>query len=332
MKKAIIAIILSALTLNLRAMEHPQVNQKNCKELVEIKTLSEISVQVKPNLSEAIIYFIDELYRSLQSRPKLQDCIKELESQKYIMMLLFNTYLSKIDDNNKIMDLFIDFINCRIDQSLKHNNILYSIGLHSFMFFFKQKNIDVNDLKIFNQSLLSYIISSDNVFALRVFSSILRKSEEIKEDSKLYLDVNIKDEYGYTPLIWLARLSALIHNDKKSQYYNIKEMAKILIFKGANIDAQNVNGNTALMCAVMNDNRELVELLIENGANINVQNVNGNTALMCAAVNDNIELIELLLKNGANINAQNVNGNTVLAYAFNDERIKQLLLERSTQN
>ena len=149
MKKAIIAIILSVLTLNLCAMEQPQVNQKNCKELVAtIKTLSEKSVQVKPNLSEAMIYFIDELYVSLPIRPKLQDCIKEVESQKYIIMLLFNTYLSKIDDNNKIMGLFIDFINCRIDQSLKHNNILYSIILHSFMFFFKQKNININDLKI----------------------------------------------------------------------------------------------------------------------------------------------------------------------------------------
>lgn len=302
MKKVIIAIILSALTLKLCAMEQSQVNQNNCKELIEIKNLCERAVQVKPNLSEAIIYFIDELYRSLQRKPKLQYCIKEVESQKYIIMLLFNTYLSKIDDNNKIMDLFIDFINCRIDQSLKHNNILYSIGLHSFMFFFKQKNININDLKIFNQSLLSYIISSDNVFALRVFSSILRKSEEIKEDSKLYLDVNIKDEDGYTPLIWLARLSALIHNDKKlkkSQYCNIKEMASILISKGANIDARNVNGNTALMYAAMNDN---------------------------------IELVELLLKNGADIKILNNNGNTVFAHALNNEEIKQLLLERSTQN
>ena len=43
---------------------------------------------------------------------------------------------------------------------------------------------------------------------------------------------------------------------------------------GANIDAQNKNGNTAIMFAIVNGQLECVRTLMDGGANIDAQNNN----------------------------------------------------------
>ena len=52
--------------------------------------------------------------------------------------------------------------------------------------------------------------------------------------------------------------------------------------KNNKVNSTDEEGNTALMYASYNGNREIVELLIENGADIDHENNDGNTALMWA--------------------------------------------------
>ncbi len=67
-------------------------------------------------------------------------------------------------------------------------------------------------------------------------------------------------------------------------------------------------------------NEEIVQELIERGADINAMNNSGITALMSASFNGHIEVVKELIKRGADVNARK----TALIYAKNQD-IKKLL-------
>ena len=62
-------------------------------------------------------------------------------------------------------------------------------------------------------------------------------------------------------------------------------------------------------------NPELLELLVKHGADINASDKNGNTALMIAAVRNYPELASLLLEHGAGKTTENKQGKTALDLA-----------------
>ena len=71
-----------------------------------------------------------------------------------------------------------------------------------------------------------------------------------------------------------------------------------------------------------------VEEAIMNGANVNATDDYGNTALMLAASHGQTEVAEVLLKHGADVNAKNNNGNTALTLATKKGRTKTVELLR----
>ena len=70
---------------------------------------------------------------------------------------------------------------------------------------------------------------------------------------------------------------------------------------------------------------EKVEKEIQNGDDVNAENADGETALMWAARNDNPEIVKTLIAAGADVNVENKNGYTVLSYSRNPEILKALL-------
>jgi uncharacterized protein len=88
---------------------------------------------------------------------------------------------------------------------------------------------------------------------------------------------------------------------------------------GANINARDKNGGTALMAAVNFGQTKIVKLLIEKGADVNAKQIDGGlTALMIASLGErpnNVEIVEILLAKGADVNAKNNMGMTALMYA-----------------
>jgi ankyrin repeat protein len=88
---------------------------------------------------------------------------------------------------------------------------------------------------------------------------------------------------------------------------NLKKVIDLLE-NGADVNAKNNDGYTALMTASREGHKEIVELLIKNGADVNVKNNDGGTALMYASSKGHKEIVELLIKNGADVNAKNNNG------------------------
>ena len=74
-----------------------------------------------------------------------------------------------------------------------------------------------------------------------------------------------------------------------------------LIERGANVDALDRHGQTALMLAARAGRADLVEALIEGRADLNVTAKYGLSALMLAVVNGHAEVAHLLARAGCDL-------------------------------
>src|ERR1039458_1259155 len=97
---------------------------------------------------------------------------------------------------------------------------------------------------------------------------------------------------------------------------NLK-LVQALLANGADVNAKNNKGDTALMAASHYGILELAKLrlaqaLLANGADVNAKNKKGDTALMVASWYGNLDLAKLLLTNGADVNATSEDGTTAL--------------------
>ena len=130
-------------------------------------------------------------------------------------------------------------------------------------------------------------------------------------------DIDVRDEHGRTALIAYARTGR-------------NEIAAILLRAGANPNAVDNNGRTALMEAARTRSRyALAERLLAAGAKVNVADHDGWTPLLLASTGQNRRrTVELLLGAGADPNAANRKGETALMYAaqYGCVYVSQLLL------
>jgi ankyrin repeat protein len=129
--------------------------------------------------------------------------------------------------------------------------------------------------------------------ANQVLSLLIEEIKEEYPDLKLIkdileysvIDINSKDENGYTPLKLAASRG------------EAKCVEALLNHPEIDVNLQDKWGNTALMNASMYGREKCVELLLNHpGIDVNVQNLAGWSALMRATYNVRIECIKLLLK------------------------------------
>jgi ankyrin repeat protein len=126
---------------------------------------------------------------------------------------------------------------------------------------------------------------------------------------------DIADDRGITPLMYAAEIGSV-------------EAMRLLIERGADVNAQNAFGSTALMWSVSDPAK--VRLLLDHGAQVNTVARSGRTALIIAAfTNPSAEVVRLLLAKGAKVAVMDQRHVTPLNAATfgNDTATVRLLLE-----
>ena len=158
-------------------------------------------------------------------------------------------------------------------------------------------------------TLLHIAILAENV----AIASMLTKNDSA--------DLEIKDDYGRTPLLLAAE-------------GNLLGVAQHLLRtkdKGVDVNTEDDYGHTPMHAAAKNGHRHLAELLLENKATIEAQDECQNTPLHWAAREGRKEVVELLLENGADIKATDEYGRTARTLAEIEWHVKvKDLLEHST--
>src|SRR5690349_2198908 len=113
---------------------------------------------------------------------------------------------------------------------------------------------------------------------------------------KMLLDqkagANVGDNRGITPLMYAAEVGSV-------------DAMRLLIDRGADVNAQNAFGSTALMWSAADPAK--VRLLLEHGADANTAAKSGRTALIVAGfTNPSAEVVRLLLAKGAKVDVQDL--------------------------
>lgn len=120
---------------------------------------------------------------------------------------------------------------------------------------------------------------------------------------ELGVDVNRPDAWIRTPLMIASGLGE-------------SEIVDLLLSEGAQVDAKDGDGRTALMYAAghnqeWTENTDVIERLIRQGANIETQDEAGLTSLMYAVMRCNLDEAELLLSKGADPLLTDSDGRTI---------------------
>ena len=103
------------------------------------------------------------------------------------------------------------------------------------------------------------------------------------------------------------------------------DVIKKLLEYGADVNKQDNDGDTALICA-FNQSYDIIEALLGAGANVNIKNKKGQTIfLLACAKNKSIDVLKTLIKYGADINIKDSLGNTALFLACNNKQSIEII-------
>eukprot|EP00435_Cladocopium_sp_Y103_P063102 s173_g24.t1 len=112
--------------------------------------------------------------------------------------------------------------------------------------------------------------------------------------------------------------------------YGHEAVAQLLLQHRADVTAAQNDGFTPLMEAVLADHEAMAQLLLLHGADVRAAMHNGVTALMLSAIGGHDAVARLLLQHGADVRAAH-NGSTPLMEAakYGHEAVAELLLQHS---
>jgi len=129
-------------------------------------------------------------------------------------------------------------------------------------------------------------------------------------------DASTEGDEGKTPLILAIGAWYPLHgySDQDAVVQKLA-MIRLLLSRGANINATAKYGATALSEAEAHQMHDYVQLLLAHGADSNVRDLEGDTPLTAAANEGDLIYMRLLLSHGADVNAQNNRGQTALMLA-----------------
>ncbi|MEK4198634.1 ankyrin repeat domain-containing protein [Cytobacillus sp. FSL K6-0265] len=112
-----------------------------------------------------------------------------------------------------------------------------------------------------------------------------------------------------------------------------KDHLLTLLKIGANINAQDEDGNTAVMAATQQNQVEIVKVLIVHGADINIRNKRLDNVLLYAGAEGLLQIVQLAIQAGADTTITNRYGGIAIIPACERghiEVVKELLTHSDT--
>ena len=99
-------------------------------------------------------------------------------------------------------------------------------------------------------------------------------------------------------------------------YHGRLAICRLLLDKGAQLEAKNINGMTPLHHAAVQGQVEIVRLLCDRGADVEARTNRGNRPLHSSAWQGHVSVVkEFIEERNAEINARDDNGRTALRLA-----------------
>ncbi len=182
------------------------------------------------------------------------------------------------------------------------------------------------------KTLLASGIEVKNLGTPLVLAVKYGRLEIVKELLKARADVNARDlSNSATALMW----ASIVDPGKEAKRKGIPvpsletklEIVRELLEFGADVNAANAWGGTALQWAADDGRVEVVNVLINAGADVNAGDQDGLTPLMAAANYESSghqKIVKQLLDAKAVIARKNNNGDTALTYAVNNFRTENV--------
>lgn len=215
-----------------------------------------------------------------------------------------------LKDKDKILDRHVQpIVNSLLRQLVEQgpeNPKIYEILL--------ENGADPNQ-ELYGHSLLNY-------FVMEALDTL----DDPKKGQKI---VNMMRKYGAHS--WVVSSSEGKRGNLTDLMIDVKLQDKNAVKKtlknGADVNAKDFLGNTALFLAVFGDrkNLDIIKILLENGADVNATNNDGNTLLHELAFAPDLEIINLLIENGADVNAINKRGESVLDFMIKKKVDKKII-------
>ena len=130
----------------------------------------------------------------------------------------------------------------------------------------------------------------------------LRAAEAQKEEARKLEESLQHNQMQIKQLVAKSRAKRPVMSDSKFvELCKSGDAARVeeVIIDGANVNAKDNYGETALMCATCLNNNEKVELLLKHGADVNAKDNFGRTAFIRAMERGKTDTLNLLRKYGA---------------------------------
>lgn len=197
--------------------------------------------------------------------------------------------------------------------AIKENSIfdkLYNSTYQEFADLIKNEKLNLNEKDENNATLLMHSVMYKDLDFVKLLIANGAKTENNLNKGLLCIDENCTGYYGNLTTI------AAGENKLAILKYLIEEL-KIPIDDREFNNKTNENGWNALQTASYNGNINIIEYLIANGANINAQDKNGNTPLILACLNKQKDAAELLISLKADLTIINKAKNSFKDFAKN---------------
>lgn len=158
--------------------------------------------------------------------------------------------------------------------------------------------------------------------------------QEVLDAIRAGANVNSERSYTLTPL-----MVAIMRDDeddtpceeqREQPRGNTLEVVRVLLNAGADIEAQDDDGCTALMYAAAGKEKiDIMKALLDAGADVEVEDECGYTALLTAIDENNVEGVRILIAAGADVNKRTELGYRALSFAapLNDVDAVRILLD-----